>query len=253
MAIEDIVRFIYGSGEAWWERVHDESSNSVEPGAPLDDPDLLPGEAPIAQLVWRLIADGGSHMAAHHKWMTAEGGGMWLKPSTTLGRTAAVCASRALYVMTGESRAERRIRALQLLNDEAAGLISYSKDMVKRGDDNANEYLAEAKAYEAQVGEMLEAAGAKPKSIRTDTDLLSEAAESFDAKKVDQAKRQLQMMWRLSSATAHGRAYTWDTGFEDLPMEERLVAAWSISAQLLEATWDRWCQMRVAEGGSNSS
>lgn len=48
------------------------------------------------------------------------------------------------------------------------------------------------------------------------------------------------MMWRLSSATANGRAYSWGTGFEDLPSEETFVVAWPIPAQPLEINWDWW-------------
>ncbi|WP_157773377.1 hypothetical protein [Brachybacterium vulturis] len=247
MAMDDVVRFIYWSGEAWWDRVHDDAATPVDPGSPLDDPELLPGDAPIGQLVWRLIADGGSHMAAHHKWMVATDGGIWLKPSTTLGRTAAICAARAVYVLAGSTRAERRVRALQLMNDEAAGLISHTVDMVKRGDEGAEALAEEAEAYRDEVGDLLEEAGMKRGSKKTDTDLLSDAAEHFDPGRRSEARRQIEMMWRLGSATAHGRSFTWDTGHEDRSHEEQLVAAWSIPAQLLEIAWDQWCRLRFRQ------
>ena len=247
MTMADVVSFIYWSGETWWDRVHNDATTPVEPESPLDDPDLLPRDAPIAQFVWRLIADGGSHLAAHHKWFTAPGSGIWLKPSTTLGRTAAVCAARAIYVLAGSTRAERRVRALQLMNDEAAGLISYTVDMVKRGDVGATALAEEAEAYRDEVGDMLEEAGMKRGSKKTDTDLLSDAAEHFDPGKQSEARRQLEMLWRMGSATAHGRSFTWDTGLEDRPHEEQLVAAWSIPAQLLEIAWDQWSKLRVRQ------
>lgn len=244
--MNSVVNFIYQSGENWWDRVHDESMTSVESGSPLDDPELLPGNSPMAQLTWRLIADGGSHMAAHHKWFTAPGSGIWLKPSTTLGRTAAICAARAIYVMAADTRTDRRVRALQLMNDEASGLISYAADMKNRGDEGALTRVTEAEAYGRQIGDMLEVAGMKRGSKKTDTELLAGAARHFDQGKQTEARRQLEMMWRLSSATAHGRSFTWDTGLEDRPLEEQLVAAWSIPAQLLEIAWDKWCQLRIA-------
>ena len=99
---------------------HDADEND-ERGAGREPDELLPGEISVAELVWRLIADGGSHIAAHHRWVVASQGGMWLKPSMTLGRPALVCASRAMYVMTGESPVERRGPAQPLPNDEEEG------------------------------------------------------------------------------------------------------------------------------------
>lgn len=241
--MEDVVDFIYRSGETWWDRVHDDAATPVEPGSPLDDPELLPGEISVAELVWRLIADGGSHIAAHHKWVMASQGGMWLKPSMTLGRTALVCASRAMYVMTGESAVERRVRALQLLNDEAEGLVDYAKDMVRRGESEAADHRSDAEAYQSAVQQELIALGRKPGSKKSDTELLSSAARYFDEDKRHRARKTLEMAWRLASATVHGRAYTWDTGLEDRDPNEQLVAAWSMPSQLLEIAWDKWVEM----------
>lgn len=95
--------------------------------------------------------------------------------------------------------------------------------------------------------------GKNPKSTRTHTDLIFEAAECLDANKVDQAKRQPPILWRLSSATTNGHAYSWEPGFEDLPSEEQLVVAWPIPAQSLEITRHWWCHMPIAECRSNFS
>lgn len=245
MTAQDIVEFIIRNGDQWCGRVDDDSANRVETGSPLDDSVLLPGDVSLAQMVWRLIADGGTHIAAHHLWMEGTNYGMWLKPSTTLGRTAAVCASRALHVMDGSTFGDRRVRALQLMNDDADGLVKIAGDARRRQEPNAQPLVNEAAEYKRQIGDMLETAGKNRGSAMDDTTLLSNAAGYFPGKE-DQAMKQLQMMWRFSSATAHGRSFTWDTGLEDRPIDDQLVSAWSMPAQLLETTWEKWLEMRIS-------
>lgn len=241
----NVADFVWDAGPEWFDRVHDEASIVVEPGSELDDPQRLPTDAPIAMVVWRLLADGGSHFYAHDKWMRATGGGMLLKSSATLGRAAAVCASRALYVLHGEDRIERRIRALQLMNDEVSGLDKIAKANVARGHSSGKKQADIVEAYSIEVADALDALGQKRGSKMSDTALFANAPDYFPPDARAKAEVQISTTWQISSGMAHGRLFGWDTGMEEEPLADQLAFAWGIPAQLLEMAWERWNELRA--------
>lgn len=242
-----VTDFVWEIGPAWRDRVHAEDSIVVEAGSELDDPVLLPGDVPIAKVVWRLLADGGSHFYAHDTWMRAATGGMLLKSSATLGRAAAVCASRALYILTGEGQTKRRVRALQIMNDEVEGLDKIAKAHAARKSPAAAEQTEMIESYRNQVEEALEALGEKRRSAKSDTALFAEAVDYFPPEKRAKAELEITTMWQIASGMAHGRLFTWDTGMEDEDIAHQLAFAWGIPAQLLEMSWDHWNVLRGVE------
>lgn len=242
-----VADFVWDMGPIWKSRVHSEDSTVVEAGSALDDPVLLPGDAPVAKAIWRLLADGGSHFYAHDAWMRATGGGMLLKSSAALGRAAAICGSRAMYILTGEDHATRRMRALQLMNDEVDGLAKIAKAGTARQSPAAVEQVKIVESYRSQVGEALVALGQSPRSVKSDTALFAEAVNYFPREKRAEAELQITTMWQIASGMAHGRSYGWDTGIEDEDCAAQLAFAWGIPAQLLEMAWDHWNARRCAE------
>lgn len=244
------LEFIAEAGESWVRRVADPYSTAIKRDSELHDDQLLPSNTPLHGMVWRLIAHGGEFFAAHHLWMSAAEEGIWLRPSMTIARTAAVAAVRARYVMAGSDRADRRFRALQLMNDEAKGLAQIAGVSKVPLGISPRKLIEDVETYKLEIGNQLEALGKNRESMRTDTDLFSRAADDFVGH-VDHARFSLDVFWRQASASAHARVFTWDTGFEDAPIDEQIEIAWSMPAQLLEIAWDSWNEMRGADENGN--
>lgn len=245
----NIADFIMDIGPVWDRRVHSADSIAVEEGSELDDAVRLPGGLPIAAVVWRLIADGGSHLYAHDKWMRSSDGGLLVKSSATLGRAAAICGSRALFILSGADRRERRVRALQIMNDDADGLKKIADARMKRRSPRAADDVEAANQYKADIAQALIGLGHKGGSAKSDTALFSEAVAYFPPAVQERAELQISNMWLLSSAMAHGRLFGWDIGVEDQGAVDQLVFAWGIPSQLLEMAWDKWNALRVGQSG----
>lgn len=233
-------------GERWRERIEAPDSSEILVGSELEDPDLLPGELPLHGMVWRLMAHGGELSATHHGWITARGGGIAFRPSITLGRSAAVAGVRALYIMRGEGPRQRRIRALQLLNDEAGAVRGFAS-MIPEGAETLELDPAEfAKEYGEDISAELVALGKSADSKKTDTALMTEAAPAF-LENEHKARDMLENYWRTASAVVHARACMWDLGVLDESPEAQLAKAWGAPTQVLELAWDTWNRMRGAD------
>ncbi|MDU4922780.1 hypothetical protein [Dermabacter sp.] len=249
----ELKAFIIENGENWIRRINNPGEAPLSESAKLYDPTPLPGEKiDLATFTWRILSQGGEAYVAHHNFLMATAGGLSLRPSFVLSRTAAIAAVRTLYILSGESRTERRKRALQIMNDDADTLTKFSKidfDHKSRVDTS---YLSNtAKSYQKAIGDELEKLGLKARSHKSDSDLFELAAEWYGSKR-SEALENISLYWNHSSAIVHARALTWNTGLDTLELDEQLCKAWGVPAELLEYAWDAW-QAAVAPTRTQST
>jgi len=244
--------FIIEKGEDWIRRIDHPGKRPLPESAKIYDPDPLPGEIDLAGFTWRILAQGGEAYVAHHEFLMATAGGLYLRPSFALSRTAAIAAARTLYILGGESQTERRTRALQIMNDEAVALKNFSKIHFHHKSQVDTSYLSNAaKARQKAIGDELEKLGLKPRSRKSDGDLLELAAEWYGSKR-SEALESIGRYWNHSSAIVHTRALTWNTGLETLGVDDQLCNAWGVPAELLEYAWDAW-QAAIAPAQAQSA
>lgn len=243
---DDLVRMILWAGERWRDRIDDPSASDIVRGCELDHPDLLPAKLPLHGMIWRLMAHGGELLTTHHSWITSDGGGVIYRPSITLGRSAAVAGVRALYIMRGENAQQRRIRALQLLNDEVETVQGFAEMVPKDLPELGFDFVKFAEGYSAEVAEGLVELGRPAGSKKTDTTLMTEAAPAF-LENEPRARELLENHWRTASAVVHARVAMWNLDILDAPPEVQLAEAWGAPAQVLEIVWDTWNRMRGAD------
>lgn len=236
----ELKAFILENGEKWSHRIGHPCEGPLPESAKIYDPDPLPGGIDLATFTWRVLAQGGEAYVAHHEFLMATAGGLYLRPSFVLSRTAAIAAARTLYILGGKSQTDRRTRALQIMNDEAAALTKFSKIHFHHKSQVDTSYLSNvAKTYQKAIGDELKKLGLKPRSRKSDGDLLELAAEWYGSKR-SEALESIDRYWNHSSAIVHARALTWDTGLETLGVDEQLCNAWGVPAELLEYAWGAW-------------
>ena len=212
-----IAEWITDSAYVWGARVQDPASSKVAPGSDIEDDKVLPGGLEVARLTWRALGTAGEHAGLVAHIVASSSGGVFAKPYLSLARTTMLGAARALYVLEPDAPVDRRARALQLLRTEATDTHKVVGDWeasVATGDQGVRDARAVVDQFRTDCERELVAAGKKAGSVMTETALLAAVAPHLSEGVLD-PEASLMHLWRLSSATAHARTWSWSAPLED--------------------------------------
>ncbi len=227
----------------WGRRVQDERCAYYAPGSDLDQQLFANSHHSTGLVAWRALGTAGEH-AGLAFYVTQPTGAVPTKPYLSLARATLLGAARALYVLEPDDAHEREVRTLRLLRTEAQDVLYVVEDAetatgvtaeTKEDRKAAEDLLAECEAA-------LKARNEKSWKIR-ETEMLKAVAPLMPPGSKDPL-RSVMTVWRWGSGTAHARAWTWETDFEDEPSKVQFLVIWSNAMGLMEAAWDLWCKRR---------
>lgn len=197
----------------WSERA--KTSESAEPGSSLKADDF--GEVQVEIMVWYFLAVASEHLAftidALHKTRTTYPTAYY--PAV---RTSLVASANALWLLTGKSRGERRLRALKLRVSE---LKKRQTEWGVKNDGAENEGLQDRldALFECGAKEF----GLDKKAIQksdSQTEVIKKVAGRVDASLIDEGYSKTRYIWEMGSAAVHA---AYDLAVTRVSPEDRLV------------------------------
>lgn len=158
--------------------------------------------------VWYLMCVAAEHLDFALDSIKATGC-MYPSAYTTVARTALIGASNALWVLTGSSRAERRIRALRVRANDVNDQIKAARELPilddAQGETHA-EYMSrleKARANLERVGTSLGSTTPISSMGVNQTQVVKFVADRYDDDELFAAG--LKYLWRSGSAAAHAQ------------------------------------------------
>ncbi|MEV8239963.1 hypothetical protein AB0O90_07000 [Microbacterium testaceum] len=240
--MSDTAEWITATAKEWGMRVQNSSSATVASGSDLDQDTALPGGLTPARLAWRAIGTAGEHLAAMHHMLITSDNGVRAKPYLTLARATMLGAAKAIFVLEPDMALDRRTRSLRLLRAEIEDLHRLVSDWEKssRAVTDARDAVDDLRR---ECQQELRNADVKADSVVSETDLLVAVAPHLHGGTRDPLAS-IMDVWRLSSATAHARTWSWDSGLEDEEPLTQYLRIWSVPVGLLEESWVLWNKRR---------